>query len=313
MKRMTSCSPIASAIASRMRVLGHRSLAPLGSSRDRAWIGTADLGAEDGVDEPVLLDAAHARERRWRRRSARKWSPPPVRSSTSARGTGDGGLDALLELVGAGHLADRVASAIFREADRRHAGGKGMITFTEKGAEKVQEFLAAQSADVADRRPARRRARRRLLRLPVRARVRHAARRRRGLRGPRPAASSSTGRASRTSHGSHRSTTSIAAGRRLQGRTTRTSSPPAAAARRSASRTRKRSPRSEDPSGRGRLARGHRSWSCCVRRAHSRRRARPRRRPSRRRRRRPPPGAAPADLPPAGVARARPDRGRTRT
>ena len=48
-----------------------------------------------------------------------------------------------------------------------------VITFTDKGAEKVKEFLASQGADIAHLRPARGRARRRLLRLPVRARVRH--------------------------------------------------------------------------------------------------------------------------------------------
>jgi iron-sulfur cluster assembly protein len=47
-----------------------------------------------------------------------------------------------------------------------------MITFTDKGAEKVQEFLASR-ARTSRRRPARRRARRRLLGLPVRARLRH--------------------------------------------------------------------------------------------------------------------------------------------
>ena len=61
-----------------------------------------------------------------------------------------------------------------------------MISFTEKGAEKVQEFLVVPERGRPDVRSARGRARWRLLRLPVRAGVRHRARRRHRLRGPRP-------------------------------------------------------------------------------------------------------------------------------
>ena len=83
--------------------------------------------------------------------AARKWSPSPVRSATSARGAGDRGLDALLELVGGGHPEARVATATLREAlsTAGHLQAPRAITFTDKGAEKVQEFLASQSADVA--------------------------------------------------------------------------------------------------------------------------------------------------------------------
>ena len=95
-----------------------------------------------------------------------------------------------------------------------------------------------------DLRPARRRARRRLLRLPVRARVRHAARRRRGLRGPRPAHPRRPPEPARTS-AARSSTTSRACRAPASRSTTRTSSRPAAAAPPSAWRRRKRSPPSE--------------------------------------------------------------------
>ena len=54
-------------------------------------------------------------------------------------GARDGGLDALLKVVRARHDKERVAGAILSEA---------MITFTNKGAEKVQEFLASQGAEI---------------------------------------------------------------------------------------------------------------------------------------------------------------------
>src|SRR3954470_9214681 len=65
MKRMTSCSPIASLIASRMGF----SVVSLTSSLRSRFEGqrmdrAADLGAEDLVDPPVLLDPAHLRELR---------------------------------------------------------------------------------------------------------------------------------------------------------------------------------------------------------------------------------------------------------
>ena len=65
--------------------------------------GTADLGAEHVVDKAVLLDARHAGEL-GATTVARKWSPPPVRSSTSAWRTGNRRLDALLDLVCGRHL-----------------------------------------------------------------------------------------------------------------------------------------------------------------------------------------------------------------
>jgi iron-sulfur cluster assembly protein len=45
-------------------------------------------------------------------------------------------------------IEDSVAAATLREALDSASTGALLITFTEKGAEKVQEFLAAQSADI---------------------------------------------------------------------------------------------------------------------------------------------------------------------
>ena len=72
MKRMTSCSVIASWIASRIGFSVSAHAGPRfgsgfeGQGVDRA----ADLGAEDRVDAAVLLDPAHARELRGHDRGA---------------------------------------------------------------------------------------------------------------------------------------------------------------------------------------------------------------------------------------------------
>jgi iron-sulfur cluster assembly protein len=69
---------------------------------------------------------------------ARKWSPPPVRSITSAEAPGIAvSMRCLSSSVVGTPL--RVASAILSEA---------MITFTDRGAEKVQDFLASQGAQI---------------------------------------------------------------------------------------------------------------------------------------------------------------------
>ena len=87
MKRMTWFSAMASAIASRrgFSVAARTWWGSYGvwvfTLTARGW--TADLAAEDVIDELVLLDAAQARER-GDTTVARKWSPPPVQSSTSA-------------------------------------------------------------------------------------------------------------------------------------------------------------------------------------------------------------------------------------
>ena len=99
--------------------------------------GAADIGPEHRVDTTVLLDAAHTGE--LRRDDGRAKVVPASREvgDVSLR-TGYCGLDAPLQLVGRWHQDPSLAVATLRI----------VITFTEKGAEKVQEFLASQSADV---------------------------------------------------------------------------------------------------------------------------------------------------------------------
>ena len=132
-----------------------------------------------------------------------------------------------------------------------------MITFTDRGAEKVKEFLASQGADIATSG----------LRVGVRgggcSGFQYAlafdtrARRRRDLRGSRPPPARRRPEPARTS-GARSSTTSRASRAPASRSRTRTSSPPAAAAPPSASRRRKRSPRSRrravGRAGRPRLA-----------------------------------------------------------
>jgi hypothetical protein len=65
--------------------------------------GAADLGAEDVVDEPVLLDAAQAGELGGDDGGAEVVAAAGEVGDVGARAR-DRGLDALLELVGAGHL-----------------------------------------------------------------------------------------------------------------------------------------------------------------------------------------------------------------
>ena len=96
------------------------------------------LGPEDRVDAAVLLDPAQAGELRGGDRGAEMVAAAGEVGDLGA-GARDRGLDALLELVGGRHCTERVAGAILSEA---------MITFTEKGAEKVQEFLAGQGAEI---------------------------------------------------------------------------------------------------------------------------------------------------------------------
>src|SRR4051795_7111426 len=78
---------------------------------------------------------------------ARKWSPPPVRSRMSARAPGmAASMRAFRSSVDG--IEDSLAVATLREALDSVRTGASLITFTEKGAEKVQEFLAGQSADI---------------------------------------------------------------------------------------------------------------------------------------------------------------------
>src|SRR3954451_11862895 len=85
---------------------------------------------------------------------ARKWSPPPVQSSTSARASrrADSIRDLISSEVGIPDqsLARSERVAIISEAMSTTTvtyDAKG-VSFTEKGAEKVREFLASQGADV---------------------------------------------------------------------------------------------------------------------------------------------------------------------
>jgi iron-sulfur cluster assembly protein len=96
-----------------------------------------ELGSENVVDQAVLGEAAEAGERR---RLDRRVEMVSVAADLGA-GSGDPRLDPLLQLVWVNRheekRSDRGAAAILGEA---------MITLTDKGAEKVQEFLAAQAA-----------------------------------------------------------------------------------------------------------------------------------------------------------------------
>src|SRR4051794_39112882 len=116
MKRITSLSRIASAIASR-RGFSVVSLMSLGLRRQGQGVdGAADLVAEHRVDHPVLLDAALAGEL-----GGQHGRPEVVAAAGPVLhigvGAGDGRLDALLDLFGSGHLVhDRLPGAILCEA-----------------------------------------------------------------------------------------------------------------------------------------------------------------------------------------------------
>src|SRR5215203_5327302 len=79
---------------------------------------------------------------------ARKWSPPPVRSRTSAVEPGIA-VSMRCRSSSVEGIEDSLAAATLPEAlDSVSTGASTLITFTEKGAEKVQEFLDTQSADI---------------------------------------------------------------------------------------------------------------------------------------------------------------------
>jgi iron-sulfur cluster assembly protein len=99
----------------------------------------ADLLAEDAIDESVLLDPGEPGKR-----GGAHDRPEVVAASGVVLdvhfGAGDGCLDALLDLCGAGHM--------FSKLSRPGRYTFPMVTITDKGADKVREFLASQSADV---------------------------------------------------------------------------------------------------------------------------------------------------------------------
>src|SRR4051812_6057966 len=102
MKRITSLSRIASAIASRRGLVS--SLMSLGLRRQGQGVdGAADLVAEHRVDHPVLLDPALAGERVGHDGRAKMVAAAGPVLDRGLR-AGDGGLDALLDVVGGGHL-----------------------------------------------------------------------------------------------------------------------------------------------------------------------------------------------------------------
>ena len=102
-------------------------------------------GLERGVDQPVLLHAVLAFEGGC---LDDRLEVHVVGGRDLGLGAGDRGLDALLELVGRGHLGGRIdrsaQAAIFREAMQY-----APVTFTDLGAKKVQEFLDGQTADTS--------------------------------------------------------------------------------------------------------------------------------------------------------------------
>src|SRR5919198_1464488 len=92
--------------------------------------------------------------------TARKWSPPPVQSSTSARAPGIPASMRCLMSSAVGIRSPRVASrrvspvatlgkALASPTSETLGAPNPMITLTDKGAEKVHEFLAAQNADLS--------------------------------------------------------------------------------------------------------------------------------------------------------------------
>src|SRR4051812_2935495 len=105
MKRITSLSRIASAIASRRGLVS--SLMSLGLRRQGQGVdGAADLVAEHRVDHPVLLDARLADEG-----GGDDGGPEVVAAAgpilhAGAR-VGDGGFDPVLDVLGSGHRVSR--------------------------------------------------------------------------------------------------------------------------------------------------------------------------------------------------------------
>lgn len=107
----------------------------------------ADLRAEYVVDKPVLCEPREARERGRYDRGPEMVATAGEVLDLSA-GAGDRFFYALLELGGRGHvkLKRSDVDSAWRVATLWKAT---MITLTDKGAEKVREFVAAQGEEVA--------------------------------------------------------------------------------------------------------------------------------------------------------------------
>jgi iron-sulfur cluster assembly protein len=118
----------------------------------------ADFAAEDRVDEAVLLDAAEAFECGGGDGGAKVIAAAGVVLDVGL-GPPDRGLDALLYVLGGGHCLKSRRSPPTRGAPlgRRYTleslaavhRSEAMIEITDKGAEKVHEFLSSQQADVS--------------------------------------------------------------------------------------------------------------------------------------------------------------------
>jgi iron-sulfur cluster assembly protein len=102
---------------------------------------TTDLIAEHAVDKLVLLDAVAPSEC-WREDCRAEMVAAAGVVLHLGLGTWYRGLDALLDLLCGGH-----ATQLSQENDVAILW-KAMISITDKGAEKVREFLDAQQADV---------------------------------------------------------------------------------------------------------------------------------------------------------------------
>src|SRR6266516_4607003 len=98
----------------------------------------ADLVLEDLIHQAVLLDAAAVGEcsRRDGRAEVIARARVVLDLGVSAR---DRGLDALLDVLRRGHSRPSLAAILW----------KAMITLSDKGAEKVHEYLASQQQDAA--------------------------------------------------------------------------------------------------------------------------------------------------------------------
>jgi len=101
--------------------------------------GPADLAVEDLVDEAMLLDSAAAGERR-RGDGGAKVVAATREVFDLGAGAGYRGLDPFLYVVGLWQRAERIAAPPILGF---------VISITDKGAEKVHEFLAGQQADVS--------------------------------------------------------------------------------------------------------------------------------------------------------------------
>ncbi len=111
----------------------------------------ADLGAEHGVDAPVLFDPAELGE------FGRDHLGVEVVAAAGevldfSMGSGNGFLDALLKLCSARHgveISGLDGATLGKALDpAKDSGALNVITFTDNGAEKVREFLVASEADV---------------------------------------------------------------------------------------------------------------------------------------------------------------------